>query len=294
MKISIIIPHFNSLPQLDRLLNTIPICPDIEVIVIDDHSPERPTICSSRTNTKLILNNSKGAGSARNLGIKNSDGDWLLFADADDYFLEGTFDLLSAKLSTSSSEVIYFPPTSYNEETKSTGTRHLIYSELVNSLLSNKVGTEANLRTKFLVPWSKAIKRTLVEREAIEFDDVRFSNDVMFSIKVGILANTIEVSDLPIYSVTESDSSLTKNRGKSAFDTRLAVAIRYNSYLVANGYAKQRMPLLKFLIWSRQFGMLCFFKTYFLSVTGNNKLIDAFWFKKYNSLASIIRMVKNL
>ena len=94
VKVSVIIPHYNSAKRLIRLLNTLEDSEDIEIIVIDDKSTETlydlEQQILKRDNT-IILNNSsenKGAGVSRNIGLEAATGDWLLFADADDYFLE--------------------------------------------------------------------------------------------------------------------------------------------------------------------------------------------------------------
>ena len=94
MNFSFIIPHKNVPELLKKLLDSIPVRDDTEVIVVDDHSD--PSIVDfvnfpglKRRNTKCIfLDESRGAGYARNVGIDNASGKWLLFADSDDSYTE--------------------------------------------------------------------------------------------------------------------------------------------------------------------------------------------------------------
>lgn len=80
MNFSIIIPHKNVPLLLKKLLDSIPLREDTEVIVVDDHSDSSvvdfehfPGI--DRNNTKCIfLDESHGAGYARNIGIDNAKG----------------------------------------------------------------------------------------------------------------------------------------------------------------------------------------------------------------------------
>ena len=96
-KLSIIIPHYNTSDLLEKLLSTIPKDKNIEVIVIDDKSQDKhiEDIEDLKTEEKyidfLFLKNQtlkKGAGTCRNIGLDHAQGEWVLFADADDYFAD--------------------------------------------------------------------------------------------------------------------------------------------------------------------------------------------------------------
>ena len=97
---TIIIPHKNIPLLLQRCLDSIPLRQDIQVVIVDDNSS--PAVVdfdnfpgSERKDTEIIhTSESKGAGYARNCGLAAAKGRWLLFADADDFFLPGFLDVL--------------------------------------------------------------------------------------------------------------------------------------------------------------------------------------------------------
>lgn len=66
--------------------------PEIEVIIVDDDSdPEKVDFedfpGSDRCYTQIIFTKEgKGAGYARNVGLRHAKAKWLIFADSDDYF----------------------------------------------------------------------------------------------------------------------------------------------------------------------------------------------------------------
>ena len=103
MMLSIIVPHFNSPALLQRLLDSIPNQENVEVLVIDDLSNSHLKEyyeCKDRNSDRnvIFLNNTvqnKGAGGARNVGLAHAKGKWLLFADSDDYFVDGFIDTIS-------------------------------------------------------------------------------------------------------------------------------------------------------------------------------------------------------
>ena len=91
---SIIIPHKNIPDLLQICLDSIPVRDDIEIIVVDDNRDDDIVSKSDlpgleRSDCKVIFTKEgKGAGYARNVGLDNANGKWVLFADADDYFVD--------------------------------------------------------------------------------------------------------------------------------------------------------------------------------------------------------------
>ncbi len=87
-KFSIIIPNYNKEEYIEECLNSIfnQSYKNFEVIVIDDASSDNSIEIINKFDVKLLHTNRKRAGGARNLGIDNATGDYLIFLDSDDYF----------------------------------------------------------------------------------------------------------------------------------------------------------------------------------------------------------------
>ncbi|WP_133150257.1 glycosyltransferase family 2 protein, partial [Vibrio breoganii] len=149
----------------------------------------------------VFLENStrkKGAGSCRNIALEQAKGDWILFADSDDVFIEDAFNIIDSYLlmaEDTSLDIVYFSPKSKNQNGASS-LRHLRYSNLVNDYIES--GNDA-IRYQFYVPWSKLIRAHLIKSNNIKFDEVIASNDVMFSALVGHFAKKIECTTDSIY-----------------------------------------------------------------------------------------------
>lgn len=95
MKISIIIPVYNCEDYIEQCLTSVQhqTCTDLEIICIDDGSTDNSVDVIRRLQgedgrIQLFRQSNKGAGRARNLGIRRARGQYLAFLDADDYYLD--------------------------------------------------------------------------------------------------------------------------------------------------------------------------------------------------------------
>lgn len=184
MKYSVIIPHKNTPQLLQRMLDSIPQRDDLEVIVVDDNSD--PTIVDfsgfpgiNRTGTKMVFNKEgHGAGYARNVGMDAARGEWLLFADADDYFITENLNRLLDTALPSDCELLVWDMRQtpfQTEEPDFNGTGAMTRYENMEMIYE-----------KYISPWYKMVKRSSLESHHIRFDETFYSNDVMYSVKLAL------------------------------------------------------------------------------------------------------------
>ncbi len=115
---SIIIPHKNTPDLLQRCLDSIPRRVDLQIIVVDDNSDIEkvnfihfPGLNDPHIEV-VFTKEGKGAGYARNVGLKHAKGKWLVFADADDKFNEcfnDSMDSIKTALSIEKIELSILP-----------------------------------------------------------------------------------------------------------------------------------------------------------------------------------------
>ena len=232
---SIIIPHYDIPDLLMRCLKSIPVSEDIQVIVVDDHSPDADTYLErypelSRPYLEFIrAPKNGGAGYARNIGLNHAKGKWQMFADADDFFVEDMYDILSSN-ADSEADVIFFRKKSVLSDNTDTKTNKFAYiDERIDKYLSN--GDEWPIRYRLYVPWGKMIKRDLIIKYNIRFEEVRNADDVYFSLLVGYHAKNIEVVNKVLYVLTYRSNSLTDNAYSKTNVLRIWAEVHYRSDL---------------------------------------------------------------
>ncbi len=89
--LSIIIPVYNVEKYLERCIKSVlkQDMNDYEIILVDDGATDRSgdicdKIAAASTNIKVIHKSNGGLSDARNVGLSNSKGDYVMFVDSDD------------------------------------------------------------------------------------------------------------------------------------------------------------------------------------------------------------------
>lgn len=273
-EITIIIPHRNTPDLLQRCLNSIPDDPIFQVIVVDDNSNSEMLehdifIKHGRLNTTfLFTKEGRGAGYARNKGLDIAVGKWVLFADSDDYFVDNMLSMIKKYLN-SSSEMILFKASSVHSDTLLPSNRNENINSRIDDAL-NKLITTKQASISVQSPWCRMIKRDLIEKFSIRFEEVISSNDTMFTTMCTCLCNDISLSNEILYVVTYRSGSLWDTRRYDPLNlmTRLEVQIRRNKYVRAYGY--DQLPVIGLVYKSRIFGFRIFLKALWLALRTNS------------------------
>ena len=295
---SVIIPHRDCPDLLQRCLNSVPVREDLQIIVVDDNSD--PSIVdfkhfpgSDRNDVKIVLTKEgKGAGYARNVGLELAEGKWLMFLDSDDFFLPTITEVLEEEINTSEDIVYYRPKFVLSEDLNTISTRGgSVYNRYIDCYFES--GDEIELRTRWHSPWSKLIKRSLVLKHNVRFEETQYSNDVLFSALVGCVADSIVVRDKCFYVVTEREGSLTSSFCQKEGELAIRAAVFFRSQKTIKSFGYPIDESLAFRYMQRLVGagrslFIKYFRTLMeLSGYSRNELIKRIF--ATNSFASRIK-----
>lgn len=178
--ISIILPVHNTSHYLEECLNSIlnQSFKDYELICIDDGSSDNSYEILKKyekiiTNCKVIQQKNQGVATARNVGLKNVTGDYIVFIDSDDYIKPNYLERLYNESCNSNSDVVICNFYRYFESSnlklpvivkKSSG----VYSnhDILKSLIPD------NLIHSYL--WNKLWKKELFDN--LEFPNIKYED----------------------------------------------------------------------------------------------------------------------
>lgn len=262
---SFIIPHHNSPKLLERCLDSIPQREDIEIIVVDDNSDADKKAYSDRSDVRIIYidaKHTKGAGRARNYALKEAHGKWIVFSDADDFFVPGFMEVLD-KYKDKDLEVVYHDAKAVHTHTLEPMPKLLQRHNRFFDSYDGSKKTEDNIRFRIHSPWWKMVRRDFISRYQIQFEEVPKGNDVFFTYQVGFFANKIAVERERLYVYTFNPNGITNGKkNKNLYLSQLRNKMKSREFYKLIGHPEwihnNRRFWLKVL---RHSGMLVFLQT---------------------------------
>lgn len=213
-KVSIITTFYNSENYILKCINSVweqEISDnfDIEYILIDDNSNDKTHEIIDiffkeygqlgSCEYKIIKTpQNLGCGGARNFGIANSTGNYIMFLDADDYYIHNDFVLRAYNMMVEhNADIIEFGIKYINQN----GERENLVSNKTFVINNNHVG---NLSVMFydnlikFMPWTKILKRSIIETRPYDtsrtFEDIRTTPYWVYNANKIIISNTIEIN----------------------------------------------------------------------------------------------------
>ncbi|MDE6416818.1 MAG: glycosyltransferase [Duncaniella sp.] len=247
MRYSLIIPHFNLPDKLRRLLATVPVREDLEVLVVDDCSTkyraELEALKAEFPHVRFLSTEENGGGGkARNTGLRQATGDYLIFADADDFFLP-TFSALLDKYAHKEYDMTIFDAISLDEDTLSLSHRNEHLSSQIARYRASAAKSNVYFRYYFGEPWCRIISRRLIEKHSIRFDEIRIHNDTKFAYLTGHYAEKIYVDPMVAYCIIDRPCSVSKCSSDDKIKLRIEVFARKSRFLQDHG-VKEFDPMI--------------------------------------------------
>lgn len=124
VKISIVIPVYNTEKYLERCLNSVinQEIQELQIICVDDNSTDESRTILRRyasidNRIEIFYNKrNRGSGYTKNLGLSKCKGKYILFLDSDDWIKQGALEELYSIAEKEQSDVVYFGMEHLNEE----------------------------------------------------------------------------------------------------------------------------------------------------------------------------------
>lgn len=218
--ISIIIPVYNAEKYLHQCLDSVvaQTYTNWECLLIDDGSKDSSgVICdeyaAKDSRFRVFHKENGGVSSARNLGIKNIKGDWVIFYDSDDYIPENA--------------IISFVPYLADSKIDSLAGNYINVRSDLSKFESNTVSKSTlysvsdALKLFFIYPlngfqgylWNRIFRRAIIDENNLLFNEnISYKEDGLFLVQFIVASglNIVFIPDIVYFYYDRADGAMGK------------------------------------------------------------------------------------
>ena len=243
-KVSIIVPVYNVEKYLERCINSLKnqSLEDIEIILVDDSSTDSsPQICDKAAaedaRIKVIHKVNEGAGKARNAALLVATGEYIGFADSDDFVEPEMFQTLYDRAKKHGSDlvmsgVLFVDGNMFSEEgecirkTYFDKDTHFETEDELKKLRMGIVGAlpeDADDSKYGMSIWKNLFRHEVIKQNNIIFESERekLSEDALFMIDyISCIKKATGINE-SFYNYCRNEESISKSYKKDRFEKSL-------------------------------------------------------------------------
>lgn len=298
INLSVIIPIYNVEKYIEQcILSVINQCENTlkyEIIIVDDGSPDNSfnIACSLKkmyadTDIKIVQQENKGLGGARNTGLLYAKGDFVWFIDSDDWIHKNAFHKIETLIKDTSLDGIRISSADVVEERP---INHFPYTNLDGTIVEgyNILNSEI---------WSPCVQFTIYNRSFLIKNKLKqqehlFHEDSEFSPRAYYFAKRIYILNEVLYFTRMNPNSITRSINfKKNFDCiRVAASLdTFNMEFVKKEHKRKYYNIISTVLNS------ALLNTDIMDFDTRQKLTDIFFKNKslfYNFIQSSVLKYK--
>lgn len=265
---------------------------DLEVILVDDGSPDScPLICDAYAQAdprvKVIHRENGGLSAARNSGLDQAKGEYVLFLDSDDYYLSDSFlSAAHSRVVETEADILFHRRRRYEEATGRMEEAPVPYSAEITAekdvgklykLLAQQDQLDASAALK-------VIRRKFLTGNEHYFEEGLLSEDVEWFFRVSKYVKRAAVLNHAAYCYRLREGSITHTKSKKHIMDMVYIVSKHADWLKTEDRSKELTAALLSYLSYQFFITLGFLSIY---VKDDKKLVKNFrneykWLAKYS------------
>ena len=280
---------------------------NLEVIIINDGSIDGTEDIIQRYTAEhsgivSYAQNHAGVSAARNLGISKATGEWVVFLDADDYYLNSAIESLYIAQSNSKADMVfcqYFMQTpsgqictplhllniEYHSPSDSVVkiNREELFFNILNSIDPYALKGDY-IGSIYHNCWGRIFRKSIILEHGIEFDnDISNAEDVCWVLEFLKYAESVAFLAIPLYGRQAHllHKSLSKNILSA--DIESLITRVYNDFFSSNNefLLKNQEQIIRSVLYRTFFNL---FATFAKSLQDDRELLSDIFYQVVNSL----------
>ncbi len=248
-KVSVIVPVYNLSDYIRQCMDSIigQTLEDIEIICVNDDSTDDSLsileeYAKKDARVQVITQKNAGAGAARNNGMRRATGKYLSFLDGDDFFDKEMLEKAYVKAEKLKADFVVYKSNQYHtEDDKFVETTWVVREKEIPPYepFSFRQMTMNVFKVFVGWAWDKLYNREFVEKNHLQFQEQRTSNDMLFVFSSIVLAKKIAVvPEVLAHQRRDAKDSLSKTR-ESSWMCFYAALTALKERLVEEGYYEE-------------------------------------------------------
>ncbi|GLZ12235.1 hypothetical protein Acsp04_24700 [Actinomadura sp. NBRC 104425] len=246
--ISLVVPIYNVAPYLDACLRSLAAQTyrDLEVVVVDDGSTDDGGRIAAKfaavdSRFRLLTQDNKGLGAARNAGLAAARGEFLGFVDGDDMLPPYALEYLLASLTESGSDFAAGNVRRFDADGVRQSPMHR--RAFRHTVQRTHVTRHEELLVDRLVT-NKLWRRSFWDAQGLEFPEGVLHEDILIAVSAHYLAGAVDVLEGPVYLWRirpGEDRSITQKRTEGdALEHRVQAVRAVGRFLLDRGLPEQK------------------------------------------------------
>lgn len=233
MKISIIVPAYNVEAYIGDCLASITSqafpTDDYEVVVVDDGSPDGSAsivegIAREHPQIRLVRQENRGLGGARNTGLREAKGDYVWFVDSDDWITSDSLSTIASAIGEERPDAIAICASNVDADGNNPRRRFDF-----DGMGETATGRDMLARERFAycVPFT-IYRRDYLMDSGLRFQEHLLHEDNEFTPRAYYGLNMVRLVNEPLYMVRATPGSITRsfNPRRAADLLRVAALLR--------------------------------------------------------------------
>ena len=209
--VSLIIPVYNVRDYLRKCLDSVAAqtYPNLEVIIVNDGSPDDSLeialeYTAKYPNFRCYTIENRGLGGARNYGMEQATGDYILFLDSDDYIAENCVEVMVNAAEKEDSDIVAANCYDVREDGSVLFAYKNVYQNATTSLAQ-----EPEILLNRVSAWGKLYKRELLD--GFQYVSRVWYEDMRLTPKLYLRAKKITYVDDSLFYYVQREGSIMNN-----------------------------------------------------------------------------------
>ena len=262
-RISVIMPVFNGEEYIKKAIESVlsQSLSDFELIIINDGSTDNTLDIINGFDDeriRLIDQENKGPGAARNRGIEIVEGEYVMFLDSDDWFCADALETAYAEASKNKTDISIFQIIKYDNGNFSLNDWFNLneFDETFESRVFDHHDCRDFLFDISVSACQKIFKRQFLEKTKARFPEGIYFEDMPFFFYTFLKAERISIIKRHLYARRKHPGSITESVDSKFLDTVPAGQILMDIFIENDCYEMYKFDLLAFKVNGPRYALM--------------------------------------